>query len=97
MKKTLTLLCVMAALTSFAQPNHYLTFNGTDQYMVVQHHNDFNIAADQSFTLTGWVRNETYTSTPRYVCKRDMSVNGAGNERTGYEFFGTATPDNRSA
>ena len=89
MKKTLTLLCVMAALTSFAQPNHYLTFNGTDQYMVVQHHNDFNIAADQSFTLTGWVRNETYTSTPRYVCKRDMSVNGAGNERTGYEFFGT--------
>ncbi len=89
MKKTLTLLFVMAALTSFAQPNHYLTFNGTDQYMVVQHHNDFNIAADQSFTLTGWVRNETYTSTPRYVCKRDMSVNGAGNERTGYEFFGT--------
>ena len=89
MKKTLTLLFVMAALTSFAQPNHYLTFNGTDQYMVVQHHNDFNIAADQSFTLTGWVCNETYTNTPRYVCKRDMSVTGAGNERTGYEFFGT--------
>lgn len=59
--------------------------------MLVPHHEDFNIAADQSFTLTGWVRNETYTSYPRYVCKRDMSVQNAGNERTGYEFFGTGS------
>ena len=73
-----------------AQPAHYITFNGTDQYMVIPHHDDFNIGADQSFTLTGWVRNETYTSYPRYVCKRDMSVN-SGSERTGYEFFGTST------
>ena len=91
MKKTLTLLFVMAALTSFAQPNHYLTFNGTDQYMVIPHHEDFNIPANQSFTVTGWVRNETYTNFPRYVCKRDMSVQNAGSERTGYEFFGTGS------
>ena len=79
------------AFVAFAQPNHYITFNGTDQYMRIPHHEDFNIAAGQSFTLTGWVRNETYTSTPRYVCKRDMSVTGAGDERTGYEFFGTGS------
>ena len=92
MKKILVLAALLTALTvAIAQPNHYITFNGIDQYMLVPHHEDFNIAADQSFTLTGWVRNETYTSYPRYVCKRDMSVQGAGNERTGYEFFGTGS------
>ncbi|MBR6273018.1 MAG: exo-alpha-sialidase [Bacteroidales bacterium] len=72
-----------------AQPAHYITFNGTDQYVRIPHHSDFNIAADQSFTLTGWVRNETYTNFPRYVSKRDIAVQNAGNERTGYEFFGS--------
>ena len=92
MKKLLTLVALlMAAMAAFAQPAHYITFNGTDQYMVIPHHEDFNIAANQSFTLTGWVRNETYTNYPRYVCKRDMSVQGAGSERTGYEFFGSGS------
>ena len=89
MKKLLTLVVLLMAMTAaFAQPNHYITFNGTDQYMRIPHHDDFNIAADQSFTLTGWVRNETYTNFPRYVCKRDMSAQ-SGSERTGYEFFGS--------
>ena len=92
MKKLFTLIVfVTMVAASFAQPTHHITFNGTDQYMVIPHHEDFNIAADQSFTLTGWVRNETYTNYPRYVCKRDMSVTGAGNERTGYEFFGSGS------
>ena len=92
MKKLLALAVLLTALiAAFAQPNHYITFNGNDQYMRIPHHEDFNIAADQSFTVTGWVRNETYTSYPRYVCKRDMSVQGAGSERTGYEFFGTGS------
>ena len=92
MKKLLTLVALLTAITAaFAQPNHYITFNGTDQYMVIPHHEDFNIAADQSFSVTGWVRNETYTNYPRYVCKRDMSVQSSGDERTGYEFFGSGT------
>lgn len=92
MKKLFALAVLLTALTgAFAQPAHYITFNGTDQYMFIPHHEDFNIAADQSFTVTGWVRNETYTSYPRYVCKRDMSVTGAGSERSGYEFFGTGS------
>ena len=91
MKKLLTLAVLLtAAMAAFAQPNHHITFNGTDQYMVIPNHEDFNIAADQSFTLTGWVRNETYTNYPRYVCKRDMSAQ-SGSERTGYEFFGSGT------
>ena len=90
MKKLFTLLAlVMIAGLASAQPANFITFNGTDQYMRIPHHSDFNIAADQSFTLTGWVRNETYTSSPRYVCKRDMAAQSAGDERTGYEFFGT--------
>ena len=89
MKKLFTLLLMMTAMAAIAQPLHYITFNGTDQYMVIPHHDDFNISADESFSLTGWVRNETYTNNPRYVCKRDMSVQSAGNERSGYEFFGT--------
>ena len=92
MKKYLILAALLTVVTFVsAQPNHFITFNGNDQYMLIPHHEDFNIAADQSFTFTGWVRNETYTSYPRYVCKRDMSVQGAGNERTGYEFFGTGS------
>lgn len=92
MKKLFALAVLLTALTgAFAQPAHYITFNGTDQYMRIPHHEDFNIAADRSFTVTGWVRNETYTSFPRYVCKRDMSVTGAGSERSGYEFFGTGS------
>ena len=91
MKKTLTLFAfVLVVVASYAQPNHYITFNGIDQYMLIPHHEDFNIAAEASFTVTGWVRNEVYTSYPRYVCKRDMSVQSSGNERTGYEFFGTS-------
>ena len=89
MKKILTLVVLLTAvMAAFAQPAHYITFNGTDQYMRIPHHDDFNIAADQSFTVTGWVRNETYTNFPRYVCKRDMSAQ-SGDERTGYEFFGS--------
>ena len=92
MKKLLALVVLLTALTTaLAQPAHYIMFNGTDQYMVIPHHEDFNIAADQSFTVTGWVRNETYTNYPRYVCKRDMSVQSSGSERTGYEFFGTGS------
>ena len=87
-------LCLLLALAlmgvyASAQPAHSITFNGIDQYMRIPHHSDFNIAADQSFTLTGWVRNEVYTSYPRYVCKRDMTIQNAGDERTGYEFFGS--------
>jgi sialidase-1 len=94
MKKAfLFLVLAMAAIAASAQPANFITFNGTDQYMRIPHHEDFNIAADQSFTLTGWVRNETYTSAPRYVCKRDMAVQNAGNERTGYEFFGTGNAE----
>ena len=66
MKKLLTLAVLLtAAMAAFAQPDHYITFNGIDQYMVIPHHQDFNIASDQSFSVTGWVRNETYTSFPR--------------------------------
>ncbi len=91
MKRLLTLLVLLTSLTAaFAQPDHYITFNGTDQYMVIPHHEDFNIAATDNFTLTGWVRNETYTSSPRYVCKRQLEA-PSGNERTGYEFFGTGS------
>ena len=91
MKKILTLVALLTVMmAALAQPAHYITFNGTDQYMRIPHHEDFNIAADQSFTLTGWVRNETYTNFPRYVCKRDMSAQ-SGDERTGYEFFGSGS------
>ena len=64
MKKLFTLLLVIVSITTMAQPNQYITFNGTDQYMVNPHHEDLNIAVDQSFTLTCWGRNETYTNSP---------------------------------
>ena len=92
MKKLFTLAVLLViTIIAIAQPAHYITFNGTDQYMRIPHHDDFNISAGQSFTVTGWVRNEIYTSFPRYICKRDMAVQSAGSERSGYEFFGSGS------
>lgn len=88
MKKLFFVLLLLSALIAFGQPSHYLTFNGVDQYMSIQHHPDFNIDSDESFSLTAWVRNVSYTEYPRYICKRDAASN-SGSERSGYEFFGT--------
>lgn len=89
MKKLFFVLLLLLGLMAFGQPSHYLTFNGVDQYMSIPHHPDFNIDSDESFSLTAWVRNVSYTEYPRYICKRDAASN-SGSERSGYEFFGTA-------
>ncbi len=88
MKKLFFVLLLLSGLMAFGQPSHYLTFNGVDQYMSIPHHPDFNIDSDESFSLTAWVRNLSYTEYPRYICKRDAASN-SGSERSGYEFFGT--------
>ena len=88
MKKLFFVLLLLSGLMAFGQPSHYLTFNGFDQYMSIPHHPDFNIDSDESFSLTAWVRNVSYTEYPRYICKRDAASN-SGSERSGYEFFGT--------
>lgn len=88
MKKLFFVLLLLSGLMAFGQPIHYLTFNGVDQYMSIPHHPDFNIDSDESFSLTAWVRNVSYTEYPRYICKRDAASN-SGSERSGYEFFGT--------
>lgn len=88
MKKLFFVLLLLSGLMAFGQPSHYLTFNGVDQYMSIPHHPDFNIDLDESFSLTAWVRNVSYTEYPRYICKRDAASN-SGSERSGYEFFGT--------
>ena len=101
MKKTFILFVfVLVTAIGNAQPNHYIPFNGTNQYMRIPHNEDFNIAADESFTITGWVRNEVYNVNyspssgypdfPHYVCKRDLLQRYPGDERSGYEFFGLA-------
>ena len=88
MKKLFFVLLLLSGLMAFGQPSHYLTFNGVDQYMSIPHHPDFNIDSDESFSLTAWVRNVSYTEYPHYICKRDAASN-SGSERSGYEFFGT--------
>lgn len=88
MKKLFFVLLLLSGLMAFGQPSHYLTFNGVDQYMSIPHNPDFNIDSDESFSLTAWVRNVSYTEYPRYICKRDAASN-SGSERSGYEFFGT--------
>lgn len=88
MKKLFFVLLLLSGLMAFGQPSHYLTFNGVDQYMSIPHHPDFNIDSDESFSLTAWVRNVSYTEYPRYICKRDAASN-SGSERSCYEFFGT--------
>lgn len=87
MKKVmlLCLLCVPFLLK--ATPTTSLSFNGTNQYVRIPHHADFNVSETESFTVTAWVKYNEYRSEnqQRFIAKRDFS---GTNSKSGYELWG---------
>lgn len=70
-----------------AQTGKSLTFNGTNQYMRIPHHADFNIEANESYTITLWIKGTKYNSSQsqRVLTKRDLNTES---NKTGYEIWG---------
>lgn len=66
-------------------PTSFIEFNGTDQYMTIPHHADFNVTASESFTVSCWVKRNVLGETTRFVAKR---VYSEATVKSGYELWG---------
>ncbi len=82
-----------------AQSGKSLKFNGKDQYMSIPHHDDFNIAKTESFTITAQIKVRKWQSWSRFICKRAFnSPIKSGYELAGasssVEFLACNTPNN---
>lgn len=73
---------------SFAQtPDNFIEFNGTDQCVKIQSHEDFNIETTKSFSITCWINVNELKNEQRFVSRRIMGE-GNENQTTGYEMWG---------
>ncbi|EOA60227.1 hypothetical protein HMPREF1214_00477 [Bacteroides sp. HPS0048] len=92
---SLMLLASLCVTQIFAQTGKSLVLNGTDQYMSIPNHEDFNIPLGKSFTVSLWVKASRYVAienAQRFLTKRDMAVpTGSptgGDQASGYELWG---------
>lgn len=88
----LPVICLLPTTGSAqSQPTKSITFNGTDQYIRIPHHADFNCETNEDLTVTAWVSIPNWNSADqRFISKRAMSYQGI--DRSGYEVWGgTAT------
>lgn len=91
MKFTNYVLTAAMLLTSytaaFSQPSSFIEFNGTDQYAEIPSHEDFNIEANESFSITCWVNLDQLVEgqNSRFVSRRLMNES---TQTTGYEMWG---------
>lgn len=93
----ISVLVLMSILPLWGQSGKSLVLNGTDQYMSIPSHDDFNIGIDESFTLSLWIKADRYAplaQAQRFVAKRDMaqvkSPTG-GDQVSGYEVWGAVS------
>lgn len=76
---------------SFAQtPENFFEFNGTDQCVKIQSHEDFNIELTKSFSITCWINVNELINGQRFVSRRMMRETS---QTTGYEMWGGASSD----
>ncbi len=66
-------------------PSSFIEFNGSDQYMMIPHHADFNITTTESFTVSCWVKRNVLEADTRFVVKR---VKNNATIKSGYELWG---------
>lgn len=66
-------------------PTSFIEFNGSDQYMVIPHHADFNVTPSESFTVSCWVKRNVLAADARFVVKR---VKNNATIKSGYELWG---------
>lgn len=69
-------------------PASSIEFNGSDQYMLIPHHADFNITTSESFTVSCWVKRNVLEADTRFVVKR---VKNNATIQSGYELWGNGT------
>lgn len=86
----LVLICSLVFFTGIsAQSGKSLVLNGTDQYMSIPSHADFNITTEQNFSITCWVKIAHWqptASAQRFIAKRDMGITSG--DKSGYELWG---------
>ncbi len=88
---SLTTLSLGLGLTSIqAQSGKSLQFNGTDQYMSIPHHDDFNISTTESFTVTAQIKVKKWKTWSRFICKRAFN----SPIKSGYELAGANNGSN---
>ena len=87
----LIILVLLFTIGISAQSGGVLVLNGTTQYMKIADHSDFDIAQSESFTLTAWVKVNSYESdvnnAQRFISKRCME-GVSGLNTSGYELWG---------
>lgn len=79
--KLTTLLFLLMNTLLYSQSGQNLQLNGLDAYMLVQDHNDLDIDAGESFTITMMVKGVSFNSYYRFLHKR---IAGSG---AGYQFI----------
>ncbi|MBR5532712.1 MAG: exo-alpha-sialidase [Bacteroidales bacterium] len=92
MRTFISLLFALLLTTSlYSQSGKTLALNGTTQYMRIANHADFDIAQNESFTLTAWIKVNSYESevsnAQRFISKRCME-GVSGLNTSGYELWG---------
>lgn len=87
MKQIITFLFFIFPLSLFSQKGNYIEFNGTNQYMVIPNHSDFNVTTSESYTISCWINVlEFKANNARFITKR---LQGSTlTDKSGYELWG---------
>lgn len=87
MKQIIIILLLTLPFSVFSQTGNYLEFNGTNQYMQIPTHADFNVQTSESFTISAWINVlEFKNNNARFITKRLQSTTVA--DKSGYELWG---------
>ena len=87
MKHFFTTLFLILPVILLAQTGKYLEFNGTNQYMQIPTHADFNVQTSESFTISAWINVlEFKNNQARFITKRLQNTTVA--DKSGYELWG---------
>ena len=57
----------MSMILIKAAPTSSLTFNGTDQYVLIPNSADFQMAADESLSFSMWLKPSAWTNAARFL------------------------------
>ncbi len=83
----LAVLGLVYGINAFSAPVNELKMNGTNQYMQIASHADFNIGATEGFTVSMWVKANSYILGQRFLSKRSLNHSAEGPNRSGYELW----------
>lgn len=86
----------MSMILIKAAPTSSLTFNGTDQYVVIPNSADFQMAADESLSFSMWLKPSAWTNAARFLGYRAGDDKDAAYEAyiltNGYACTATGVP-----